>query len=107
MNLYRQRNVAQSSSLKKGDILLLGNDGENLALLEEHNLVLADADVGAAKLGEEDALARLQARGDHLARRVVDAAGADGEDGALVELGGRLLRQKEAGCRLLFFLALC
>lgn len=63
---------------------------------EQAVLLLADLDGAAAKLGDQDLVARLNADGDAVAG-LVECAGADSEDLGLVELLDGGLGQEDAG----------
>src|SRR5699024_9017347 len=74
------------------------DDGEDVAGAEDEELLVAVLQLGAAVLGEDDLVADLDVHGDALAL-VVEAAGADGDDLALLGLLLRGVRDDQAGGR--------
>lgn len=80
--------------------LLLGELGDDVALPEEGVLVAVDLDLGAAELGQHDAVTDGHGEGDGLPVALVPEALADGHDGALVDLGLGLLGDEDAALAL-------
>ena len=72
-----------------------------LVVPEQREFLLADLDRAAAKLGDQNLVARLHAGGDALSV-LVEGAGADGNDLCFVEVLDGCLREEDAGCGLGF-----
>src|SRR4051794_10033079 len=74
------------------------DDGEDVAGREDQELLAAVLDLGAAVLAVDDLVADLDVERDALGAGVVEAAGADSEDLALLGLLLGRVRDDEAGC---------
>jgi len=75
--------------------ILLSDDAEQVVVAIQVELLAVHGDLGAAVFGEQDVVARLDGERDNGA--VVGAtAGADGDDGALVELGECAFGEKDS-----------
>src|SRR5947209_104252 len=77
--------------------LLLRNGGEHVAARQDEEVLTIDGDLGAPVLAVDDGVADADPERDHLAGLLAAAAGADGQDLALLGLllGG--VRDHEAG----------
>ena len=80
---FETRAPARSSG--RGIAIDLGDDAHDVALLHDQEFLAVDLDLGARPLAEQDAVAGLDVDRDELAG-LVAAAGADGDDFALLRL---------------------
>ena len=80
------RVLVELEDLRHGVSASLLDDGEHVTGGEDQQVLAVDGDLGAAVLRVDDGVADLDVEGEEVAGRVGPAAGADGEDLALLGL---------------------
>src|SRR4051794_21784650 len=103
----RARRASSSNfrSFAMGALLLRLDDGEDVATVQDEQVVAIDRDLGAAVLRVDDRVADLHVERDELTGLLRATAGTDGEDVALLRLLLRGVRDHQAAGRGLFRLA--